>query len=95
MTNYMANLDGMHDVIAQLRQLYNAEVNSLQALDQAKNNYAANNQGSAIDGYEAAQNEWNAALNEFNTALTVAERALGEIGDGYNMTDQRGANRFA
>ena len=95
MTNYVANIDGMRDVMARLRQLYNAEVSSLQALTQAKNSYAAGNQGAAIDGYEVAQNEWNSALNEFNAALTVAERSLGGISDGYNETDQRGANRFA
>jgi WXG100 family type VII secretion target len=95
MANYAAHIDGIQDAAASIRQIYNSLVNSLQALDGAKNNYTAANQGAAIEGYDAAQQKWNAALSNFNTALTIAERSLGEIGDGYQSNDQRGAQLFA
>ncbi|MFJ8582317.1 WXG100 family type VII secretion target [Micromonospora sp. NPDC093277] len=94
MTNYMADIGGMGDVGTGLRQIYNSLVQSLHALEAAARNYSAANNGAAIDGYGAAQAEWNAGLNEFNNALTVAERSLGHIASGYVTTDERGAARF-
>ena len=95
MANYVAQIDGMHDVAAGIRQIYNSLVTSLQALEGAKNNYTAANQGSAIEGYDAAQRQWNQALTEFNNALTVAERSLTSIGEDYQATDRRGYQLFA
>jgi len=95
MANYVAQIDGMQDVAASIRQIYNSLVNSLQALDGAKNTYTAANQGSAIEGYDAAQREWNAALTEFNNALTVADRSLNSIGEDYHANDRRGYQLFA
>jgi WXG100 family type VII secretion target len=95
MANYVAHIDGMQDAAASIRQIYNSLISSLQSLDGAKNNFTAANQGAAIEGYDAAQREWNAALTDFNNALTVAERSLLTISDGYQSNDQRGAQLFA
>ena len=88
--SFMVNTLDMHVAVERMNHLTQEMRDSLERLNQARNQYIQANVGVAIEEYDAAQKEWNAGLDQMGAALTARAQAVSFSADTYQDADIRG-----
>jgi len=67
---------------------------ALEALNTSARTYQGSNSGEAVNGYAAAQANWNQGMEQMNASLGGKAANLGRINENFVLGDRTGAGYF-
>ncbi|MFC3499555.1 WXG100 family type VII secretion target [Micromonospora krabiensis] len=94
MADYDAAPEALQNGMQGLMRIATELKADLDTLNRVGEQFKATHSGQAIEGYDAAQREWNQGVNQMLEAAEGHSRNLGHIGENYLNADSQGRSLF-